>query len=617
MTLSNSTSSDTVSNSRTLQTRTITNQTAGSVFEPSASVPIGGSSAASAIADFNNDGHQDAVLPLVGTALTNNIIVLLGSGAGSFSTTTSSAGIGSDPFAVVTGDFNGDGKADLATANRNSENLSVLLGNGDGTLQTATAVRAGSQPRSLVSGDFNGDNRLDLATVNYNSNTSKNTLSVLLGNGNGTFQTAKTTNLDGSVLLPLATGDLDKDGKLDLITADYITNTIYVLLGNGSGGFRDTTPYQIGGTAPAAIATGDFNGDNKLDIATANYGSGSQNISVLFGNGKGGFKSTIGVSIGGRSDSLAATDVNGDGDLDIVATNTDNGSVSVIYGDGGGQFSFVSNPAVGGQPTGVSTADFNEDGKPDLVLANATSTNASILLNRTSSIVLTPGSSNRAGKIDASKEATSSIKVDLAKNKFTIRSSPAKTSTLDGSYDTVLGTQLGDVITGNSDRNLLNGNAGNDVIKGLNGNDTLLGGDGDDRLVGGGGDDRLTGGLGQDKLKGNQGKDRFIFDTGAPFGEAIGVDRLLDFTHSQDKIVLDRSTFTAFRQKKIRFATVSSLDAAETSNALITYVRSSGKLFYNQNGAATGFGSGGVFAVINQPNAASHILTASDFSLQK
>lgn len=170
-----------------------------------------------------------------------------------------------------------------------------------------------------------------------------------------------------------------------------------------------------------------------------------------------------------------------------------------------------------------------------------------------------------------------------------------------------------DRLNGGVGNDTLNGDAGNDVLNGDAGNDNLLGGTGNDNMVGGGGNDQLTGGVGVDVLRGGAGRDRFNFDIGRPFNRnLIGIDRIVDFQRGVDKIRIDRTTFTAFPNNQIRFASVANITQAQRSTALITYVPSTGALFYNQNRGLPGFGSGGQFAVLqNRPP-----LTASDFVVQ-
>src|SRR6266436_5402770 len=168
---------------------------------------------------------------------------------------------GYDPISVAVGDFNGDGVPDLVVADRVSNNVSVLLGNGDGTFQTPVAFATGTRPQSVAVGDFNGDGKLDLVVANEGSNN----VSVLLGNGDGAFQAAQNFPA-GTNPQSVAVGDFNGDGKLDLAVANEGSGDVSVLLGNGDGTFQAALAFAAG-DIPQSVAVGDFNGDGKLDLA--------------------------------------------------------------------------------------------------------------------------------------------------------------------------------------------------------------------------------------------------------------------------------------------------------------------------------------------------------------
>jgi len=283
---------------------------------------------------------------------------------------------GSGPYSVAVGDFNGDGNADLAVANTgsSSNSVSVLLGNGNGTFQTAVNYAVGLNPFSVAVGDFNGDGKADLAVAHPNGTNAG--VDVLLGNGNGTFQTAVNyADIGGPTAV--AVGDFNLDGKADLVAANFATNNVSVLLGNGDGTFQTAMNFPAGDD-PSSVAVGDFNGDGKPDLAVAN--GFSNNVSVLEGNGNGTFQTAVNYAVGSEPNSVAIEDFNGDGIPDLVVANTASNNVSVLIGNGNETFKTAVNYPVGTFPESVAVGDFNGDGKADLVVANISGNNVSLLL---------------------------------------------------------------------------------------------------------------------------------------------------------------------------------------------------------------------------------------------
>jgi hypothetical protein len=267
------------------------------------------------------------------------------------------------PTSVAVGDFNGDGIPDLATANDNlNGTVSVLLGNGDGTFQPAVNYPAGPGANAITAGDFNGDGTLDLAvayTGNYVGDPAG--VSILLGNGDGTFRLVG--QYDVGVALGVSVGDFNGDGNLDVVAATR--SGVSVLLGNGDGSFQQAIDYTIGHEGTSEIATGDFNGDGITDLAAAVYGENA--VTMLLGNGDGTF--AIGESdMVGHADSVAAADFNGDSKVDLVTANYDSGTDSVLLGNGDGTFQPAVNYVAGVQrPLEVRVADFDGDGAADIV----------------------------------------------------------------------------------------------------------------------------------------------------------------------------------------------------------------------------------------------------------
>jgi Ca2+-binding RTX toxin-like protein len=566
----------------------------------------GTKSKAVVLADFNGDKVLDLLVGNGEDQPNGTASVLLGNGSGSFGTPISLQVNGREPEVAATGDFNNDGFADIVTANESTPgNISILLGAGNGSFSTAPALlTVGNEPHSVVVADVNKDGRADLITTNMASNN----VSVLLGAGNGMFSAAVGYSA-GAGAAAATVGDFNGDGKVDIATANLNADTVSILTGDGLGGFSVPTDVTVG-NAPYGIVSGDFNGDGKLDFATAN----DSDVSVVLGNGNGTFNAAKNFTVGKGVSAIATADLNGDKVLDIVTSNFDSNDASILLGKGDGTFDNEVYFGVGAGPFGVAIGDVNGDGKPDLVTPNIKAGNASVLLNQTTLISL------KSPLVDGSAEKTASIKADLTIGTLTVNSSQIVTANIVG-YDSVTGTQANDVITGSVAVNRLDGQRGNDLVTGLGGDDVLAGGEGRDRVIGGIGNDAISGGTGVDKLKGDEGKDLFIFDTGKVFdSKTIGSDRLIDFKRGEDKIVLDQTTFTQITRSlfsnRLTFSSVNNIRQAEKSSSLVTYVRSTGSLFYNENGGQEGFGGGGIFASIRKPGSAHGNLGVSDFTIQ-
>jgi hypothetical protein len=311
----------------------------------------------------------------VGLAAAVAIAIAFPSGAAALSFSSGAHAVGANPQSVAISDLNGDGKRDLATANAASSDVSVLLGNGSGGFSDApgSPFAVGNAPSSVAIGDVNGDGKPDLATVK--SCCGLGDVTVLLGNGTGGFSAAAGSPFAvGDYPYSVAIGDLNGDGSPDLATANAGSGDVTVLLGNGSGGFSDAagSPFAAG-TDPVAVAIGDLNGDGKPDLATANVNS--NDVSVLLGNGSGGFSAAAGspFAAGDHPYSVAIGDLNGDGKADLATANGNSNDVTVLLGNGSGGFSAAAGSpfAVGSAPVSVAISDLNADGKPDLASANS------------------------------------------------------------------------------------------------------------------------------------------------------------------------------------------------------------------------------------------------------
>jgi hypothetical protein len=260
------------------------------------------------------------------------------------------------PTLVATGDFNGDGIADLVAISNLSGGFGILLGNGDGTFKDAATSVAAAHANGVVVGDFNGDGKLDLATV-FGS-----TVTIFLGNGDGTF-TSGYQSPQTVAASAIAVGDFNGDGNLDLAVSNQQGDSVSILLGNGDGTFTVGATAPTGAT-PGPIAVGDFNGDGKLDLAVGNQQGDS--LSILLGNGDGTF--TVGATVATTAgpNAMAVADFNGDGKADLAMEA--NGTVTVLLGNGDGTFTGAA-PATGYAGTAVVVGDFNGDGIVDLAVA--------------------------------------------------------------------------------------------------------------------------------------------------------------------------------------------------------------------------------------------------------
>lgn len=287
---------------------------------------------------------------------------------------------GQDPVAVIGSDFTASGNFDLAVANHTDNTVSILLGHGDGTFSAAGTLATGNGPAAEATADFNGDGIPDLAVVNQTDNTA----SIFLGNGDGTF-TLKGTFATGKNPVAIVSGDFNDDGHIDLAVLNQTDNTVSILLGNGDGTFQPQTTFATG-TTPSAIAASDFNNNGKLDLAVTNQSANT--VSVFLGNGDGTFKNSATLTTGNTPVALAAGQFNLDSstNADLAIVNQADDTLLVYLGNGDGTFTqgqtfALSNvSSTGNKPVAITEGDFNVDGLSDLAVTDEDANTVSILI---------------------------------------------------------------------------------------------------------------------------------------------------------------------------------------------------------------------------------------------
>ena len=592
--------------------------------------------------------NADAILDLaVAEAAGNSVGVLIGNGDGTFQPPVDNlTGVSSSPSAVAIGDVNGDTFADIVVAEQTTQKVGVFLGLGNGFFLPETDYDVGDSPNAVAIADLDGDGDLDLVVTNQGA---PDTVSVLLGDNSGTFSTrvdylnAVDANADA-----VAIADVTGDGKLDLVVANHAAfapETVSVFVGNGDGTFQlDFLQFETAGTDATSVAIGDFNGDGKPDLAVTNQSANSlailvntadfpatgtdktvvtnEDVPFIFAAADFGFthadhallavkiaslpaaglltNNGVAVAAGdfiaaadiaaGRLVFTPATDANGNGyasftfqvqddggldpaegrsDLDrtpstitIDVTPVDEPEINdapAITSNGGGPSASV---AVAENNTAVTTVAALDPDSPTLVFAIAGGADVARFIidpltgrlafaaapdfeapadadgNNVYDVVVSVA--DGAGGIDQQALAVTVTNVVGASIKGTVGN-----DRIDAAH-TVAGQPLA---TNEEDR--IAGRDGNDRIAAGDGDDRLLGGSGDDRLRGGDGDDRLDGGLGTNKLTGGAGADVFVFSTTLggpgepphPWLSSLSFVRITDFTGGEDKIALSKAIF--------------------------------------------------------------------------
>ncbi len=362
-------------------------------------------------ADLNGDGKLD----LATSNANSTVSVFLGNGNGTFQpekdyVVTSSR---DDLVAIAAVDMNRDGKLDLVVLLVETQQVGILLGNGDGTFGAAVLYSTNSSgPNSMVTGDFNADGNMDVAVLN----NGESTISILLGNGDGTLKPAIKSESGGEPFY-LATGDFNKDGKLDLVATSANAQIISMMLGNGDGTFGSPVTYPAGFN-PYTLVTADFNGDDKLDVAVTNANDALVNsVSVFLGNGDGTLKPLMQFDVGQSPSQIATGDLDGDGKLDLFVNNVaccPNPSLSVLFGNGDGTFQpQVIFPITA---TGfIVPGDFNGDGRLDLAIVDGYHSTVS-LLTQIPSVNLSPTSLSFPNQVVGTTSSPQTVTLTNASN---------------------------------------------------------------------------------------------------------------------------------------------------------------------------------------------------------
>lgn len=327
-------------------------------------------------------------------------------------------GVGTGPTHLAVGDFDNANGPDLVVTNQVSNDVSILLNDGQGGFANQTMLTAGSSPYAVAVSNFNGDMNQDLAVVNSNSNN----VSIFLGNGNGTFSTA-TNFLVGAAPISVAAGDFNNDMKQDLAVANFggfFSGTVSVLFGNGSGGFSAPTTLRTR-TQPSYVAVGNFNADALPDLAVATFGSDS--VAIFLNNGSGGFSLVSNVSVGAGPVFIEVVDLNNDGKADLNVANYNSDSVSQRFGNGNGTFSGAGQALLGLNPTAVVSGDFTQNNQGLQTAASLSGSNNVKFLQGLSQVAtgtfpysLVKGDFNGDGKLDLATANSDSNDISILLN---------------------------------------------------------------------------------------------------------------------------------------------------------------------------------------------------------
>ncbi len=371
-------------------------------FLPSVAYNTGATPTAVVTADFNNDQQLDFAITNGGDG---NVSVALGNGDGTFQPALNHPIAGNSfQTSITSGDFDEDGVSDLAVGHFQSSNnagwVGVLLGNGDGTFAGPVNYTAGLGTHSVASGDMDGDGTLDLVT----SNLFGASISVLIGAGDGTFAVATHHATGGTSPYGLTLGDFNQDNVLDVAVANNASQNIGVLLNLGNATFAAPRLFQTGGNSPIAVAAGDFTGEGRLDLAVANRDTSSNIVSILICTRPGGFRFKGSLATGVATQDVTVADFDRDGNLDVASANQFSETVTIWRGNGDATFFGREDYSVGRLTFSIAAGDFNGDDHADIVTADLYGIGASILMNAAdwspAPIIGPPSASGRSKSVE-------------------------------------------------------------------------------------------------------------------------------------------------------------------------------------------------------------------------
>ena len=361
-----------------------------SAWSDTTKIIVGKSPGSVEAADFNNDRLPDLAIT---SETDSSVTVLLGDGKGKFKEAAGSPFFaGPQPNDISINDFNKDGNSDLAFANHEQKYLTVLLGNGKGYFTNAPGspfhVEGIPHTHGIATGDFNNDGRLDLATDSWGNDQ----VEILFGDSLLIFKTPGTFFKVGKrPYQRLRVADLNNDGADDIVTTNTEGNNATILLSDGKGSFDEAagSPFACGDN-PFSVAIGDINADGKPDLAIINspgsmgQGIGKNGMTVLIGNGAGKFTTMQGAPFdaGKIPSRIAIGDINGDGVNDIVTTDNATNKIYLFLMGKNSTLMSGASIIVGNNPKGVAIADLNKDGKLDIVVGNKMDNTISVILNK-------------------------------------------------------------------------------------------------------------------------------------------------------------------------------------------------------------------------------------------